>query len=138
MNPVKRKRNRRGVTIVETVIAMAIMTIVCYSALTVIKTSQTTAGEDGVYNQTRYRAQAALECFKFSDSLSEFESAVAYASFSGGNGYYTYDTYSAHLTLQVSYPENARPAFRAVARGKNGKLLFSIEYEKGMSGQTGG
>ena len=147
MNPAqekRRKNNRRGVTVVETVIAMAIITIVCYTALTVIKASQTTAGEDSVYNQTRYRAQAALECFKFSDSLSEFENAVAYASLSGSNGNYTYETYSATLTMTVFYPETvsgsetARPAFHAVARGKNGKLLFTVDYEKSTVGQTGG
>lgn len=124
------RRSRRGVTVVETVVAMAVITIVSFTALSVIKSSQSTAREDGVYNDTRYRAEAALECFQFSDDLPEFEQTVS-ALLTKDNGRYEYNTNISSLTVTVTYPEQGRPTFSAVAYGKNNKVLFRLNYTKG-------
>lgn len=134
MKQTRKRLSRRGVTVVEAMVAMAIIAIVSFGALSVIRSSRSTAGADAAYEQARYRAEAALECFKFADDQTEFEQALDGLLTKQDDGNYTYTASVATLTVTVTYPDGGRPTFKAVGTGKNNRSLFDITYTKGTEG----
>ncbi len=132
----KRETNRRhcrGVTIVEVTVAMAIIAIVSFAAILVIHNALLTAREDAAHNDICYRAEAALECFKYAKDSNAFANCVTrngLLTTNGGNAY-IYSVGTTVLKVEVNYPENERPTFEAVGLDKNSKELFQIEYTKG-------
>lgn len=129
-----RKSASRGVSIVEAVVAMAVIAIVSLAALSVISSSRITAGEDAVADQARYRAEAALECFKFADTEQEFNTVLGGLLEKAPDGSYTFGTKTVGLTVKVTYTgaEGDRPLFEATGtRTKDDKTLFHITYRKG-------
>lgn len=145
MKRMHKRVSRRGVTVVEAMIALTIIAIVSLSALSVTSSSRTIAASDAAYEQARYRAEAALECFKFADSQDEFNTALGgLLEQEGGNGNYIHTTKAkvVTLTVTVDYPptdsDDKRPIFEAACKDKNGKELFRIEYKKGTKGGTAG
>lgn len=143
MKRMHKRVSRRGVTVVEAVVAMTIIAIVSLSALSVISSSRTIAASDAAYEQARYRAEAALECFKFADDPTEFKNALGVLwpnQDDGSSTEYTYTTSVVTLTVTVDYPpddsDDKRPIFEAACKDKNGKELFRIKYKKGTKGGT--
>lgn len=135
MKHMHKRVSHRGVTVVEAVVAMAIIAIVSFGALSVIRSSRSTAGADAAYEQARYRAEAALECFKFADDQKEFEQALGGLLTRQDDGSYAYTASVATLTVTVTYTGD-RSTFKAVGTGKNNRSLFDITYNKGTKGGT--
>lgn len=138
----KAKKNKRGFTIVEAVVAMAVIAIVSAAATSTVRRTLTTTGNDFEYDRARVYTENALEAFKFSDNLEQFNMYAVRDGFSADspirddeNNLRTYCSYhnnnnSYSITLSVSYPQNGRPHFSATVYGGS-KLLIQINFDKG-------
>lgn len=136
------KTKKRGFTIVEAVVAMAVIAIVSAAATSTVRRTLTTTGNDFEYDRARVYTENALEAFKFSDNIEQFNMYVVRDGFSADaplrddeNNLRTYCSFHNHtnaysIDINVSYPENGRPHFTATVYGGS-KLLIQINYDKG-------
>ena len=74
----KRSKNRRrGFTVVEAVIAMAVIAIISATATSIIRNTLSTTGTDFECERARIYAENALEAFKHCDNMLDFNRYVA-------------------------------------------------------------
>lgn len=133
-NSNRRKSNRRGVSLVETVVAMALVVTVSIVAISTMSMAMTANARDEATAQARTAARNALELFRYADNQTDFEAVLAaklpeFAK-SGTDNTYTADFGWCTLTVTADY--SSSPAvFSATAMGNDGKLLFEVPvYEK--------
>lgn len=138
----KSKNNKRGFTIVEAVIAMAVIAIVSAAATSTVRRTFATTGQDFEYEHARIYMENALEAFKYSEDLAEFRDLLQIDGIrSEGSIYdesnmlrrscsFTSNGTSYQLYISVAYPEDGRPTFIGTVQGKS-KILISINYRKG-------
>lgn len=70
---------KKGFSLVEAVIALSVVVIVSFAALSLVLSSTTTKVNAINKSKAQYFAYNALECFKASDSATEFENNIAFA-----------------------------------------------------------
>ena len=127
-----RKLNKKGMTIVEVVIAMVVVTMVTIAAVTIILSSTHTTNSAVYKNQAQYFASDALACFRASSDAQQFEDAMAfrggYSEHSVSENQYTFllndSKYVAVAT--VIYPIDGRPSFTIEVMNPNGDVVASI------------
>jgi prepilin-type N-terminal cleavage/methylation domain-containing protein len=70
MNPTQNTtRNlRRGFSIVEVMIAMTVVTIVCFSTLTILLSSQVSATRAMKHQQAQFYVEDIINCYRVSSS----------------------------------------------------------------------
>lgn len=134
-----RAGNKKGMTILETVIALAVIGIISFAAVGFIngfsKISVKTLDEN---NATLF-AENALECFKFADSDNEFENALKdIASISKReDGGYVYTSGAYTVVVTATYPgmgESGVAEFACIVTNSDGKVLDSVDsYKKGVT-----
>lgn len=131
--------NKRGMTVAEVIIAIAVISVVTVSALSLVLYSENTALAAQYKTEAQYFALDALECFRVSADADEFESAM---DFRGGytvaedvTGGYIYKLenggYVAIVTLSYG-EEGQRPAFSITVRNGDGDVVSEIiDFRKG-------
>lgn len=119
----KHTRNRRGVSLVETVIAMTVVVIVSIAALSAISASMNVNARDQAAFEARTDARNALEQFRY-DSTYEPESQFGVPFVRSGSDY-TADYGWCVLTVTINGNH-----FAARAVEHSGKALFEVTYEK--------
>ncbi len=77
----KHKNGKRGFTIAEAAISLALITIVTVTALTLFTTSEQAAARESAEAAALYLASDVVECFRTTDTLPAFRDA---ADFAGG------------------------------------------------------
>ena len=138
-------KNRRGITLAEVAIAMAVVTIVTVSALSIIVSSTQTTTRAICKTEAQYFAADALECFRASKDTTDFETAM---TFRGGfaecdgtncqhaaNGYnyhYASQAYDFNAYVKVDY-ESARPTFNILILDGDGEEITKFDFEKGVN-----
>ena len=139
--------NKKGITIAEVVIAMAVVTIVTVTALSIAFTSTRSTQKGLDKTAAQYFAADAVECFRAAADAEQFETAMA---FRGGytlcessavdpekesQHQYTYQLadsgYSAVVTL--NYPDKERPSFNVVVTDHEGQVVAQHFFLKGDS-----
>ena len=132
------KRNG-GFSIMEAVIALAVIVIVTVSALSIATSSLVAKTKLINRSQAQSFAQNVWECFKVSDDKSEFVSNLEFAidaidDDSESNSYrYNSKRFDAKIKIDNSFSE-----LTVTVIDKNGKEIISLNYDKyvesGVSG----
>lgn len=131
---ISKLKNRRGVSIVEVVVAMTIIVLISGTAMSFIFTSDANADKDVAYTDARLLAENALEIFKYADNATDyqkiFEQHLEKGDTLNENTYsYTYAPGYVTLNVKATY-DDGNKVFTAVAKKQNGDELFNIKYEK--------
>ncbi len=134
----KRSLGRHGFSIVEVVVAMAVIAIVTASALTITLLSLSSEKKAVELSRAQYFAADALEAFRAAEDQSAFESAMefagGYSSFEkqGENTYiYKLENSGCTATVTVEYADTDRPAFSLTVTDGGGKEILKRSFRKG-------
>ena len=130
----KNKRNS-GFSIMETVVALAIIVLVTVAALSVVMAAISARVKVNNYSEAQDFAHNALECFKVADDNAEFENNLDFAGYERENlseansNEYTYvaeNKFSADITANVTTGE-----FEITVEDNKGEEIISFSYTKG-------
>ena len=135
----RRFMNKKGMTVAEVIIAIAVISVVTVSALSLVLYSENTALTAQYKTEAQYFALDALECFRVSADADEFESAMdfrgGYTAVDDVTGGYIYKLenggYVAIVTLSYSEGEQ-RSKFSITVRNADGDAVAEIiDFRKG-------
>lgn len=126
------KRRRRGITMVETVVAMTVIVIISIAALTAISATANVNARDQASFQARTDARNALEVFRYASNADDFKDNMAFqfkpATPSADKTTYTVDYGWCTLTVTADFVQSR---FTARAVNNKGDVLFEVNnYEK--------
>ena len=133
------KVKKGGFTMVEVVIALAVVVIVSVTAIAIVSSSITA----GIVSENKTRAQnfaeSAWEAFKVSNNEGEFLANLGFAkdgddivkNDQSENGIYTYTSEKYKFTATITVNFTASPKqFKVVAVDNDGDEIISLSYEK--------
>ena len=139
------KKCKRGFTIVEAVIAMAVIALVSAVATSTVRRTLTTTSQDYDYEQARIHMENALETFKYCKNLAEFNSYIQIDNIHSDLSIYgennvlrttcsfssTNSAYRIYITVYFPPDDSGdRPRFLGTLYGKSAQLI-KIDYMKG-------
>ena len=121
-------RSRRGISIVEVVIALVIITIISASALSMIMMSVEVERKSVMAVEVENCAENAIECFRYADDEGEFLTCLqktgSFTKEEDGSFVLRASGYTVTIT-----PENDEFAFTAVSTG--GVEICAFTFTKG-------
>lgn len=131
------KVKKGGFTMVEVVIALAVVVIVSVTAIAIVSSSIAAA----VVSENKIRAQnfaeSAWEAFKVSDGAEDFEDNLKFAEgveisvLENGSYKYESDKYKFTATITVSFPgDSSRDEFNITVEDDDGDEIINLSYEK--------
>lgn len=132
-------RNKKGISLVEVVIAMAIVTIVTITTLSIIYSSTLATQKASHRTAAQYFAMDILEAFKMAENEQQFIRAVeyrgGYTQRSNEEDKYIFvleqSNYKALVT--VDYPAVDRPSLSVVITDNSGEAVAQIDdFKKGV------
>lgn len=112
---------KRGFSLVEVVVALAIIVTVSIAAMSFISTSSVNSARELAYSEARLYASNALEIFKYSKDKAQFDNLVKERLTPPDSGYVSVD-------IKTSGENNE--TFTATAKKQNGDVLFKLTYTK--------
>lgn len=126
------KRRRRGITMVETVVAMTVIVIISIAALTAISATANVNACDQASFQARTDARNALEVFRYASNADDFQKNMTFQfkpeTPSADKTTYTVDYGWCNLTVTADFVQSR---FTARAVNNKGDVLFEVNnYEK--------
>ena len=133
---------KRGYSLVEVVVAMAVITTVTMTALSIMLfsiSSRKTASDKAMAQNF---AENAWECFKASESREEFVSCLVFAEDvsladgeedAEGRTVYRYEFEECRYTatIKIQYSDTARSTFSVDVTDDDGDEIVSFTYRKG-------
>lgn len=122
---------KKGFSLVEAVIALSVVVIVSFAALSLVLSSTTTKVNAVNKSKAQYFAYNALECFKASDSATEFENNIAFAEGitpTTDENTYTFVSEENKFTATVTIKGNI---FEITVWDKYDDEIISFDYTKG-------
>lgn len=130
MNFVK---DKKGFSIAEVIISLAIILIVSLSALTIVKASNISSLKTVSCAEARSYTETVLELYKFADIKTEFDERFNELSFKDkfvveGNRFAYSDNF-VELVITVDFDANV---FTAVGKRLPDKVFINVEYEKAI------
>ena len=131
------RRRKSGMTIIETVISLAVIAIISATAIGFIGRFSDVNAKMIYETDARLVSENALECFKYAKNEEQFAGALSLArsGFERKGGTYVYTDYNFTVTLAVSFPEGGgRATFTCRTTDSDGKTIVAIEqYAKEVS-----
>ena len=132
MNHHRNKRNR-GISLVEVVVAMMVITIVSAAAITTIKYSKNFTSRVVSYHDSRAVAINALENFKFCTNDTEFYDNLFRCGdftrdYAESNAEWTVYMFTAPACVTRVYVRY--PAMKVVCTDSAGDIVFQFEFTK--------
>lgn len=115
-------KGKRGFSLVEVVVALAVIVTVSVAAMSFIKTSSIVSDRELAYSEARLYASNALEIFKYAKDEAQYTNLVKEKLTKPESGYVSVDI--------VVKTENSESTFTATATKQNGDTLFILEYTK--------
>ena len=112
---------KRGFSLVEVVVALAIIVTVSIAAMSLISTASVHSDRELAYSEARLYASNALEIFKYSKDKAQFDNLVKERLTPPDSGYVSVD-------IKTSGENNE--TFTATAKKQNGDVLFKLTYTK--------
>ena len=109
---------KRGFSLVEVVVALAIIVTVSIAAMSLISTASVNSDRELAYSEARLYASNALEIFKYSKDNTQFYNLVNNKLTAPDSGY---------VSVEINTSETA---FAATAKKQNGDVLFTLTYTK--------
>lgn len=121
-------RSRKGISLVEVVVALAVIAIISAAALSLVVSSAKVDANSLRTTRVMMAAENALECFRFAESDAEFKTLIAKTGnyTSSGDGVYVYT--DKNYTVNVKYTDT-KLTFTAVDENEN--EIYSYEFKKG-------
>lgn len=113
---------KRGFSLVEVVVALAIIVTVSIAAMSFISTSSVNSARELAYSEARLYASNALEIFKYSKDNTQFYNLVNNKLTAPDSGYVS-------VEIETSWEYN-NETFNATAKKQNGDVLFRLTYTK--------
>ena len=124
---VKRNRSRRGISLVEVVVALTVIAIISSAALSLVISSARVDANSLRSTQVMMAAENALECYRFAESKEEFAALLEKTGdYKGSDGVFVLTEKS--YTITVSY--SAEKLIFSAADG-DGEEIYSYEFDKG-------
>lgn len=108
---------KRGFSLVEVVVALAIIVTVSIAAMSFISTSSVNSARELAYSEARLYASNALEIFKFA-KYEKYNELVHNKLTAPDSGY---------VSVEINTSETN---FTATAKKQNGDVLFTLTYKK--------
>ena len=127
----KSRRFCKGFSIVEVVIAMAVIAIVSFAGISVLTSAP------GHTNKTRLQMLAIndvanlWECFEASQTQEQFDSSIAFSGLTieskdGGSYVIKNSTYIYQINLTVVFGDGQRYFYAGVVNSETGKVLYTF------------
>lgn len=120
--PMKKLPGKHGFTLVEVVVALAIIVTVSVAAMSFIKTSSIASDRELAYSEARLYASNALEIFKYAKDEAQYTELVKEKLTKPESGYVS-------VEITANYTSETK-AFTATATKQNGDTLFKLTYTK--------
>lgn len=120
--PMKKLPGKHGFTLVEVVVALAIIVTVSVAAMSFIKTSSIASDRELAYSEARLYASNALEIFKYAENKTQYDEFVNKKLTKPDSGYVS-------VEITANYTSETK-TFTATATKQNGDELFILEYTK--------
>ena len=117
---------RKGVSLAEVVVALALVTVVMASVLTIMLNGVKVQDKMVARTEAQNFVSDALECFKVAEDETAFKEALDYAGFSE----YSIQYGNVTATVTVEYDSKEGPHFSAVVKEKLSGEILSLEYTK--------
>lgn len=115
-------KGKRGFSLVEVVVALAVIVTVSVAAMSFIKTSSIVSDRELAYSEARLYASNALEIFKYAENETQYTNLVKDKLTKPESGYVS-------VKITANY-EATESTFTATATKQNGDELFILEYTK--------
>jgi len=125
---MKLLRNRRGISLAEAVIAMAVILVVSAAATTLITHFAAVSARMMQRNEATNIVENTLECFKYCDNRTDFEAEVSALGYAYGvaGDVYTLEGNDYVIRLEVGYGAESA-TFAASVSDKKGRGILEIE-----------
>ena len=124
---VKRNRSRRGISLVEVVVALTVITIISAAALSLVISSARVDANSLRSTQVMMAAENALECYRFAESKEEFAALLEKTGdYKGSDGVFVLTEKS--YTITVNYTDTQ---LTFSATDSDGKEIYKYEFNKG-------
>lgn len=137
MKTIKALKNKRGVTIAECVIAMAVILIVSAAGLSLLKISVINSATDVKLTMSRVDVGNALEMFKACDETVDFKQYILSEGFEtmqddteapeNTDTASVYVKQNGNVTVEITIEGNK---FKAAVFTENGNTMPEVLYEK--------
>ena len=111
-------KGKRGFSLVEVVVALAVIVTVSVAAMSFIKTSSIASDRELAYSEARLYAANALEIFKYAEDQAKYDELVNKKLTKPESGY---------VSVKI---ETTESTFTATATKQNGDELFKLTYTK--------
>lgn len=115
-------KGKRGFSLVEVVVALAVIVTVSVAAMSFIKTSSIASDRELAYSEARLYASNALEIFKYAKDQAQYTNLVKEKLTKPESGYVS-------IEITANYTSETK-TFTATAKKQNGDTLFILKYEK--------
>ena len=123
----KSARSRSGISLVEVIVALAVITIISTAALSLVISSARVDANSLRSTRVMIAAENALECYRFSDSEDEFVALLRKTGdYIEADGSYVLTESSYAIT--VEYEDDS---LRFTAIDSDGKEIYNYEFYKG-------
>ncbi len=116
-------KGKRGFSLVEVVVALAVIVTVSVAAMSFIKTSSIASDRELAYSEARLYASNALEIFKYAENTDKYTELVKKKLTPLDEDGYV----SVEITANYEATEST---FTATATKQNGDELFKLTYTK--------
>ena len=139
-----RKNLKKGVTLLETVIAIALLAIISVVAVSVSVSSIKSEEKNIQAMEISFIAENAIECFRFADNNDKFIEALNKttdsehpfnklaeegAEANDKKSTYTYVKSAYKVVIVADYTTNT---IQITAEDKNGKTIYSLSYKRSI------
>ena len=135
-----KKLNKKGMTLPEVVLAMAVVTIVTITAISIVFSSSVSTKKSMNKIDAEYFLADALECFRASDTAEQYEAAMNFGGHAAteiseaeGRKIYTYKLEDSGYTATVSVGyTDGEDTFTGYVKDLSDNLVIDIiDFKKG-------
>lgn len=123
---------RKGMSLVEVVVALAVIAIISSAAFSLVLSSANLEADAVRTTAVSAAADDVLDCFRYADDLEEFELAIKKLDEYQNKGDGQYELNKPNYTVYVNV-EDDELSFNAYKTrdGETGELIYSYQYKKG-------
>lgn len=134
-------KNRNGFSLVEVMVAMAVIAIVTASAVTIITSALNSTKKNIYANNVEYFASDVLQAYTSAENSENFESAMKFAGYplvkDGGTEdkyNYTFEQSKYVAEIKASYSDTDRSELSLIVKDDKGNEIKSYTFTKGDVG----
>lgn len=124
-----KNRSRRGISLVEVVVALTVIAIISSAALSLVISSARVDANSLRSTQVMMAAENVLECYRFAENGEEFAALLEKTGdYKGSGGVFVLTEKSYTITVTVNYTDTQ---LTFSATDSDGKEIYKYEFNKG-------